>query len=154
MGALDKDTWNSATAKIVVKRYADDCYVLWRDLEDLEDYIPWFARVIVPIGQENRVKTFTCTLSIAGVESACTMQLTQEKPGKRIAWETVEGSPLHHRGVVEFHQLRHGTGTEVALTLQHQVPFQLGEAEGENAANIALARFKEFAETDPDELIR
>ena len=35
MGALDKDTWNSATAKIVVKRYADDRYVLWRDLEDL-----------------------------------------------------------------------------------------------------------------------
>jgi uncharacterized membrane protein len=152
MHTSDNGTWKSATAKIVVKRGADDCYALWRDLEDLADYIPWFGRTTVAIGQENRVKTFNCTLNIAGVESTCLLHLTQDEPGKQIAWETEAGSRLTHRGMVKFQQLYDATGTEVVLTLQYQVPTQSSETERNNAAEIALARFKEFAETNPDEL--
>lgn len=82
------------------------------------------------------------------------IQLTQEKPGKLLAWETVEGASIQHTGTVEFHQLSGEVGTEVSLTLQHNLPVHFSETELSNSASTALARFKEFAETDPEELIR
>jgi hypothetical protein len=56
-------------------------------------------------------------------------------------------------GIVEFHQLPGGTGTAVALTLQHQLSIQSEDTECNSAADIALARFKEFAEVNPHELV-
>lgn len=138
-----------SNSSIVVQRPKLHCYILWRDLEDLADYIPMLEGIRAPLGQESVARQLSATLRIDQERFECELIVTEDIEAARISWRTSVESPITHRGTVEFKSLGTET-TEVTLTLEQP---QLKGGGEPNAAALALERFKTLAEHRPEELV-
>ncbi|WCO67350.1 SRPBCC family protein [Iamia majanohamensis] len=90
----------------------EDAYALWSQVERWPDFLPHVERVA-------RIDdtTFHWWLRVAGADEGFTAELTEVRPGERIAWRTVEG--VEHAGVVTFHHLDDGH-SRVALQIEYE----------------------------------
>jgi uncharacterized membrane protein len=82
-------------------------------------------------------------------------ELTEQRPAKRLAWRTLEGADVRHRGSVRFKPAMQGIGTEVFVTLEWDPPAGalgagvakiLGDDPGQQLKED-LWRFKQLMET-------
>ena len=82
-------------------------------------------------------------------------EITEDVPGERIAWQSLEAADIDNSGIVRFLPAPGGRGTEVHVTLNYSVPAgKLGEAvakyfgeELHQQLDDDLRRFKQVMET-------
>ena len=131
---------------IEVNASAERAYELWNDFDRFPSYFKAVEKV-----QHTGPDTMTWTVDILGVERDFQVQVAERIPGKRIAWNTVEGT--EHSGVVTFHHLT-DTSCQVALQMDFE-PEGLVEQIADKAqiakiaANYELGEFKAIAEAAP-----
>jgi uncharacterized membrane protein len=84
------------------------------------------------------------------------VQITEEEPNRRIAWQPLPGWSVDYGGSVEFTAAPGGDGTEVRVTSSYRLPGGvLGKAAAtvfgespEQQVNDDLRRFKQILETE------
>ncbi len=87
-------------------------FAAWRKFGDFPNY---FRAVTDVTGDPAGVMAWT--VEIAGIERSFDVAVTEEIPGKRIAWSSVEGA--EHSGVVTFHKL-----TDESCRVKLQMEFE------------------------------
>jgi uncharacterized membrane protein len=85
-------------ASVTIGRSADELYAYWRDFTNAPKFMHRIIRVeVIEGGQRSR---WTAE-GLRGRSIEWSSELTDDRPG-RIAWTTLPGSDLPHRGFVEF----------------------------------------------------
>jgi uncharacterized membrane protein len=104
-------------ASITVNRMAEELYAYWRDFTHAPSYMD---RIISVRVLDERRSHWTAE-GPRGRTWEWTSQVTDDVPGRRIAWHTLPGSDLPNSGSVEFTPGRLGE-TTVRHTLQFDPP--------------------------------
>lgn len=136
------------TAAITISRTPVQVYVAWRNLQDL----PRFMQHLESVSMLDERRSLWSAKTPVGPTVEWEAELVDDRPGERIAWRTLEGSDLDHRGEVTFRAAPGGRGTEV------RVEISAGSRGGAVGAAIArafagpqvkadLRRFKQVLET-------
>lgn len=139
-------------ASVTVERSPDELYAFWRDFTNAPRFMHRIVRVdVLEGGQRSR---WTAE-GLRGQTIEWISELTDDQPGRRIAWATLPGSDLPNRGFVEFTRgarpgetiVRHAVefeppggivGQAIASAL-HELPQQMVRDD--------LRRFKQLMET-------
>ncbi|MEU0238759.1 SRPBCC family protein [Nocardiopsis sp. NPDC006198] len=118
-------------------------YAQWTRFEEFPSFMEGVTQVV-----RTGDTTMRWTIEIAGQRREFDAVVTEQIPGERIAWKTVDG--VTHAGVVTFHHLS-DTSTRITLQLK-TVPEgaveQLGDKLGlvKARAKGDMKRFKAFVE--------
>lgn len=118
----------SLRAAVTVRREPEDVYRFWRDLENL----PSFMYHLRSVTASSDGKSHWVANAPMGQSVQWDAQITEDEPNKRIAWQSLAGSPVEHGGSVEFTPAP-GGGTEVRVTLSYHIP---GGVLGKTAATV------------------
>lgn len=138
-------------AAVTVRRSPEEAYRFWRDLEKLPD----FMYHLKSVSADGDGRSHWVANAPAGQSAQWDAQLTDDQPGKRIAWQSLPGSAIEHGGSVEFAPAANGDGTEVRVKLDLRMPAGglgkaaaalFGESPGQQV-NDDLRRFKQILET-------
>lgn len=138
-------------AAVTVRRPPEDVYRFWRDLENLPSFMHHLQSVTA--GSDGR--SHWVASAPVGQPVQWDAQITEDRPGERIAWQSLPGSGIQNGGSVEFTPATNGDGTEVRVRIGYQMP---GGAVGKAAATLLgespdqqvnddLRRFKQILET-------
>lgn len=127
---------------------AAEAYREWTRFEAFGIFMHGVVRVI----REDDV-THHWTTKVGGVRREFETKITEELPGKRMAWETVEGVP--HQGAVEFLELDPGR-TRMTVRIDWHPGSMLekaGATLGSDHREVRneLWRFKQYVETGGSE---
>lgn len=86
-------------ASTTIRRSPDELYAFWRDVTNVPRFMHRIMRVeVLEGGQRSR----WVAEGLRGRTIEWLTELTDDQPGRRIAWTTLPGSDLPHRGFVEF----------------------------------------------------
>jgi uncharacterized membrane protein len=140
-----------ARSAITIRASADDLYQRWRDFERLPTFMYHLEAVTVAAGG----RSHWVAKAPADSKVEWDAEMTEDVPGQRIAWRSVEGSSVENAGTFELRPAPGGRGTEVHVSLTYSPP---GGALGaliarvfgeEPAQQISddLRRFKQLIET-------
>lgn len=104
-------------SKIVLEQPQETVYRYWRQLDQLPRFMShvesvrtdgnrsrWVARA--PLGRRLRWES----------------EITQDSPNERLAWRSLAGSDVDHRGELRFRPSAEGTGTELDVELFYRLP--------------------------------
>lgn len=137
-------------AAITVRRAPEDVYRFWRDLENL----PTFMYHLKSVTANSDDQSHWVANAPIGQSVQWDAQITEDEPNKRIAWQSLAGSPVENGGSVEFTPAP-GDGTEVRVRLSYHIPggalakaaaTVFGESP-EQQVNDDLRRLKQILET-------
>ena len=136
-------------ASVTVNRMADELYAYWRDFTNAPNYMD---RILSVRAQDEWRSVWTAE-GPRGATIEWVSEVTDDEPGRRIAWRSLPGSDLPNRGAVEFTPGRLGE-TTVRHTLELDPPGGLvGEAIArlmhdwtEEMLHADLRRFKTLME--------
>ncbi|HEX7058523.1 MAG TPA: SRPBCC family protein [Solirubrobacterales bacterium] len=129
----------------------DTLYRAWRDFEGL----PRVMKHLESVTETGERTSHWVARAPAGRTIEWDAEISEDVPGRRIAWHSIEGSEVAHAGSVSFHPAPAGRGTEVHVTLQYAPPGgELGarlarffREEPEHQIREDLRRFKQWIET-------
>jgi uncharacterized membrane protein len=139
------------TSTTTVARPAGEVYDFWHDLDRLPTFMAHLDEVR-PTGPRTTHWKATAPFDQTVEWDA---QMTDDVPGQRIAWRSVDGSDVDNSGEVRFVSAPGGRGTEVHVTLRYDMPGgALGKAlaryfgeEPSQQLDDDLRRFKQVMET-------
>lgn len=149
-GKHDGPYRSNFTAVVTINRDADDLYAVWRDFSNL----PRFMENIVSVSSvEDGLSHWTVKGPNGPVEWDA--QITEDVPGRRLAWASVEGADVDNAGVIEFRPSTEGRGTEVRALISFKAPMgaagrmiaALMQKDPHIQARRDLRRFKQLMET-------
>lgn len=103
---------------MTVNRPAAELYTFWRDLENL----PRFMKHVRSVQRHGDGRSHWVVAGPRGTVFKWDAQITVDRLNEMIAWQTVPGSSVEHRGYVKFVPAPHGRGTEVHVALEYQPP--------------------------------
>ncbi|MEU0968503.1 SRPBCC family protein [Streptomyces sp. NPDC005917] len=139
------------TATTTVGKPPEEAYEQWRHLERLPAFMAHLddVRVTGP-----RTSHWTASAPF-GKKVEWDAELTEEVPGRLIAWRSTDGSDIENRGEVRFAPAPGGRGTEIHVRLRYELPAgPFGKAaaryfgeEPHQQLDDDLRRFKQVAET-------
>ncbi len=129
----------------------DTVYAAWRDFERL----PSFMYHLESVSTTSDRRSHWVAKGPAGMSVEWDAEITEDVPGQRIAWRSLEGASVDNAGSVQFRPAPADQGTEVRLELQYSPP---GGALGSVVAKLFgqepnqqisddLRRFKQIVET-------
>jgi uncharacterized membrane protein len=136
---------------ITVNRAPDEVYAQWRDLERLPTFMYHLESVqVIGDGRSHWVAK-----APAGTTVEWDAEITEDVPGDRIAWRSVDEASVDNSGSVRFRPAPGGRGTEVYVEMDYSPP---GGALGAAVAKVFgeepnqqlsddLRRFKQLVET-------
>lgn len=135
---------------ITIDKPAMDIYNYWRQLENLPriiDHLESVQRL------SDRRSHWVANTPMGRVEWDA--EITDDEPGRRITWRSIEGSQLSTRGSVEFRDAPGGRGTEVRASFRYEPPggklaavfAKLFRTEPSQEISEALRRLKRMMET-------
>jgi uncharacterized membrane protein len=136
---------------ITINRPPDELYRYWRDFRNLPRFMPRIRSVEVSGARRSH---WTAT-GPGGLEFEWDAEVVDDRPGERIAWESLPGARVAHAGIVRFQRAPGGRGTEVTVEIEYSPPggvagaavAQLtGRAPGQQLEED-LRRFKQLMET-------
>ncbi len=138
-------------ATITVRRDPTECYAFWRDFERFPTFMAHLEDVSAGSGTLSHWKA----RGPIGMKVAWDAEMTDDVPGERITWRSVEGSRIENSGTVRFVPAPAGQGTEVHVELRYAPP---AGAVGATIAKLFgeeptiqikddLRRFKQIVET-------
>lgn len=136
---------------VAVNRSPEECYRFWRNFENL----PRFMQHVKTV----RVLDDGCThwevQGPAGMNVEWDAELTEDRPGERIAWRSREGADVKNSGSVQFEHGPAGHGTFIKARITYEAPGGktaalmaklIGKEPGQ-LVNGDLRRFKHIVET-------
>lgn len=125
---------------VTIGKPASEVYAFWRKLEQLPQFMSWVESVRDLGGGLSRwtVKT------PAGVSIEYDAEITEDVPGRRIAWRSLAGATVPNCGQVTFVDAPGGRGTEVIVELRVAAP--LGKTIAGSEAMGDLKRLKQVLE--------
>ena len=139
------------TATTTVTCSPQDAYELWRRLERL----PSFMVHLDEVRMTGNGSSHWRASAPFGQSVEWDAEITDDVPGQRLAWRSVEGSAITNEGEVRFVPAPGGRGTEIHVRLRYLMPGgRLGEAvakyfgeDPHQQLDDDLRRFKQVAET-------
>ncbi len=102
---------------VTVNKPVEEVYAFWRDLENL----PRFMRHLESVRVLDERRSHWVAKAPAGATVEWDAEITEEEPGRRIAWRSIEGADVYNAGVVEFAPAPQA-GTEVRVELRYSPP--------------------------------
>jgi uncharacterized membrane protein len=146
-----RTTVSDLTAATTVGCPPQQAYELWRRLEDL----PSFMAHLDEVRATGNSTSHWRASAPFGRTVEWDAGITDDVPGERIAWRSLDGADIGSQGEVRFVPAPGGRGTEVHVTMRYTMPGgKLGEAvaryfgdDPHQALDDDLRRFKQVAET-------
>ncbi|HEX8225470.1 MAG TPA: SRPBCC family protein [Allosphingosinicella sp.] len=110
----------SATVEesVIIDRPPQQIYDFWRNFENL----PQFMDNIESVTRINEVRSHWVIKAPAGTKVEFNSLVTEDIPGRLIAWKSEEGASVPNRGRVEFIETSDGGGTNVRTTISYDPP--------------------------------
>jgi uncharacterized membrane protein len=149
---VPKESWGEIDQSVSIARPAGELYDIWRNLDSLPDILSHvkLVREITPMLSHWVVD------GPLGTDVTWDSIITEEIPGQRLAWRSVEGSEVDNEGSVDFHASPGSLYTEIRVLIRYNPPAgALGKAvaallgkdpNGQVADD--LQKFKEAVEAD------
>jgi uncharacterized membrane protein len=139
------------TATTTIRKAPSQVYEFWRRLENLATFMAHLDEVRATDGRHSH---WTASAPF-GRSVEWDAETTEDVPGERIAWRSLDGADVPNSGQVRFKPAPGGRGTEVYVLLSYEMP---GGALGRAAAKYFgeepsqqldddLRRFKQVIET-------
>jgi uncharacterized membrane protein len=135
---------------VIINRPPHQIYDFWRDFTNL----PQFMDNIESVTKINEVRSHWVIKAPAGASVEFNSLVTEDIPGRLIAWKSEEGASVPNRGRVEFIETSDGGGTNVRATISYDPPAgtlgrvvaKLFQREPGVQARQDLARLKQLLE--------
>jgi uncharacterized membrane protein len=148
-GREDEDVIVGRT--VTIDRPRDEIYAFWRDFSNLAGVMENVERIDV-IDQK---RSHWVVKAPAGKTVEWDSVITDDEPGRLLAWQSVEGADIKNSGRVEFFDAAPGRGTMVRATIAYNAPggvigewiAKLFQREPNLQARRDLRRVKQFLET-------
>jgi uncharacterized membrane protein len=136
---------------VTIDRPRQQLYAFWRDLKNL----PQFMHNVHSVTIQDTRHSHWVIEAPAGKTVEWDSEITQDEPGRLIAWQSLEGASVRNSGRVEFLDSPDGRGTVVRVTLIYDPPAgavgkliaKLFQKEPKVQARQDLRRFKQLMET-------
>ena len=136
---------------VTIDRARGDLYAFWRDFQNL----PLFMHNIRSVAIVDALHSHWVIEAPAGKTVEWDSKITEDEPGRVIAWESLEGASVRNGGRVEFLDSPDARGTVVRVTLTYDPPAgalgkliaKLFHKEPKVQARQDLRRFKQLMET-------
>jgi uncharacterized membrane protein len=103
---------------VIIDRSPREIYDFWRNFENL----PQFMDNIESVTKINEVRSHWVIKAPAGTSVEFNSLVTEDIPGRLIAWKSEEGATVPNRGRVEFIETSSGGGTNVRTTISYDPP--------------------------------
>jgi uncharacterized membrane protein len=103
---------------ITINRGRDEVYGYWRALENL----PRFMKHLEEVRDTGNGRSHWVAKGPVGTKAAWDAEITEDRPGERIAWQAIPGSGIQNAGTVTFREAPGGRGTEVLVELVYEPP--------------------------------
>jgi uncharacterized membrane protein len=119
-GSSSSSTTATTTVEesVIVDRPPHQIYDFWRNFENL----PQFMDNIESVTKINEVRSHWVIKAPAGTSVEFNSLVTEDIPGRLIAWKSEEGASVPNRGRVEFIETSDGRGTNVRATISYDPP--------------------------------
>lgn len=125
---------------VTIDKPAREVYDYWRRLENLPQFMSWVESVRdLGDGHSHWVVN-----TPVGVRLEYDAEITEDVPGRRIAWRSLPGATVPNRGMVTFVDAPGDRGTEVIVELEVAAPLGKTVAAAEAAGD--LRRLKQVLE--------
>lgn len=121
----------AVAASVTVNRHPAEVYAFWRDLPNLSRFLTNVESIEILDPPRSR-----WTVRLGPKTATWEARITRDEPNQLIAWETLDGADLLHRGEVQFQPAPGNRGTEVRVAIDAQPP---GGRAGRAVARLALA---------------
>lgn len=136
---------------ITINRPLAEVYAYWRDFENLPAFMHHLESVRVTDNRRSRWRA----KAPAGMVVEWEAELVGEREGEWIAWESIRGSDVQHRGSVRFEHAPGARGTEIHVQIEYAPPAgvlgktvaRLFGEEPKQQLKDDLRRFKQIMET-------
>lgn len=140
-----------ARSAITVNAAPPEVYARWRDL----DRLPSFMYHLESVRTTDARRSHWVAKAPGGSTVEWDAEITEDEPGRRLSWRSVEGAEVENSGTVRFVLAPRGQGTEVHVELAYTPPGGvLGAAvaklfgeEPNQQVGDDLRRFKQLVET-------
>ena len=150
-GVTTRDGAIPTVVTLTINKSREELYNAWRNFANLPRWMKHLQSVDV---REDRRSHWEAT-GPAGSTVQWDAEITEDRPNEMIAWRSVEGSDIDHRGVVRFEPAPGNRGTMVSVEMHYRPPGgTLGSAVaawfGEDlpySIKMDLRRFKQVMET-------
>jgi uncharacterized membrane protein len=126
---------------ITINRSPDEIYAIWRNFEQLPQFMTWVESVRDLGNGRSHWKVRTP----AGASIEYDAEIVEDVPGHRIAWRSLPGATVPNSGQVTFIAAPGNRGTEVIVDMQVAAP--LGKTVAGAEAKGDLRRLKQVLET-------
>ncbi|HEX8482896.1 MAG TPA: SRPBCC family protein [Allosphingosinicella sp.] len=103
---------------VIINRPPHQIYDFWRDFTNL----PQFMDNIESVTRISEVRSHWKIKAPAGTSVEFNSLVTEDIPGRLIAWKSEEGATVPNRGRVEFIETSDGRGTNVRATISYDPP--------------------------------
>lgn len=103
---------------VIIQRPPQQIYDFWRDFTNL----PQFMDNIEAVTKINELRSHWVIKAPAGTKVEFNSLVTEDIPGRLIAWKSEEGASVPNRGRVEFIETSSGGGTNVRTTISYDPP--------------------------------
>jgi uncharacterized membrane protein len=136
---------------VTINRNREELYAFWRDFKNL----PRFMHNVHSVMIRDQTRSHWVIEAPAGKTVEWDSEITQDEPGRLIAWQSLEQASVRNSGRVEFIDSPDGRGTVVRVTLTYDPPAgtvgkliaKLFQKEPKVQARQDLRRFKQLMET-------
>lgn len=136
---------------VTIDRPREQLYAFWRDFRNL----PLFMHNIHSVSVLDATRSHWVVEAPAGKTVEWDSAITEDEPGRLIAWQSLEGASVRNSGQVEFLDSPDRRGTVVRITLTYDPPAgaigkliaKLFQKEPKVQARQDLRRFKQLMET-------
>jgi uncharacterized membrane protein len=143
---LGKDTTDpeaiNITEQITVNATKEKVYAFWRELSNLPKFMTHLKSVEE---MDNNRSKWTANTPGDMVDIVWNAEITREKDGEYIGWQSVEGSMIDNAGKVEFKETLNGTGTELTVDINYFPP---AGSIGRGIASIFNGMFEKMIRED------
>jgi uncharacterized membrane protein len=102
---------------VTIDRPTDELYRVWHDFENL----PHFMSHLKSVKTEGN-RSHWVAKAPAGLSAEWDAEIVNDRPGRLIAWRSLEGSEVATAGSVHFTSAPGGRGTEVLVELKYDPP--------------------------------
>ena len=150
-GVTTRDGAIPTVVTLTINKSREELYSAWRDFTNLPRWMKHLRSVEL---KGDRRSHWEAT-GPAGSTVQWDADITEDRPNEMIAWQSVEGSDIDHRGVVRFEPAPGNRGTMVSVDMHYRPPGgTLGSAVaawfGQDlpySIKMDLRRFKQVMET-------
>jgi uncharacterized membrane protein len=133
-----------------INRPRADLYAFWRDFSNL----PQVMQNVTSVTQIDDMRSHWVVQGPNG-QLEWDAVVTEDEPGRLIAWRSAEGADVEHSGRIEFRDAPPDRGSWVTATIAYQPPAgfigkavaKLSQKEPSIQTRRDLRRFKQFCET-------